>query len=308
VRRRTFIAGLGGATAWPLVARAQQAEQLRRIGALYPGIETSELQRNNVAALMETLRDLGWVEGRNLHIEARYSAGNQQRMQANAKELVALKPELILAVSEAGMLAAWAETREISIVFLAVSDPVGQGIVQSFSHPGGNATGFTNFDIAIGPKWVELLKQVAPRVHRIAVIFNPKTAPSTYSYLPSMQAAATLVGVRLVADPINDTAELEQAITTIGSEPDSGMIVAIDPFTLTHHARIVELASRYKVSAMYGGRPFVVAGGLISYGFEISLPELYRIGASYIDWRSISRRPRLSVSIFRPNCSQLPTR
>jgi putative tryptophan/tyrosine transport system substrate-binding protein len=308
VRRRTFIAGLGGATAWPLVARAQQAEQLRRIGALYPGIETSELQRTNVAALMETLRDLGWVEGRNLHIEARYSAGNQQRMQANAKELVALKPELILAVSEAGMLAAWAETREISIVFLAVSDPVGQGIVQSFSHPGGNATGFTNFDIAIGPKWVELLKQVAPRVHRIAVIFNPKTAPSTYSYLPSMQAAATLVGVRLVADPINDTAELEQAITTIGSEPDSGMIVAIDPFTLTHHARIVELASRYKVSAMYGGRPFVVAGGLISYGFEISLPELYRIGASYIDWRSISRRPRLSVSIFRPNCSQLPTR
>jgi putative ABC transport system substrate-binding protein len=283
MRRREFIAALGGAAAWPVVARAQQTEPLRRIGALYPGIETSEIQSTNVAALMQTLRDLGWVEGRNLHIEARYSAGNQQLMQANAKEIVALKPEMILAVSGAGMLAAWAETRTIPIVFLAVNDPVGQGIVQSFSHPGGNATGFTNFDIGMGAKWVELLKQVAPGIHRIAVIFNPNTAPSTYSYLPIMQKAATLVGVKLVADPINDTAEIERAITMVGSEPDGGMIVAVDPFTLTHRARIVELASRYRVPAIYGGRPFVVGGGLISYGFETSLPELYRIGASYID-------------------------
>jgi putative ABC transport system substrate-binding protein len=232
---------------------------------------------------MQALRDLGWIEGRNLHIEARYSAGDQRRMQENAKEIVAVKPEVILAVSEAGMLAAWAATREIPIVFVAVNDPVGPGIVQSFSHPGGNATGLTNFDIEMGAKWVEMLRQVAPQIHRIAVIFNPDTASSTYSYLPSMQTAAALVGVRLVADPVREPAELEQAIITLGNEPGSGMIATPDPFTLTHYARIIELASRYRVPAIYGLRHFVVSGGLISYGFAISLPELYRIGATYID-------------------------
>jgi putative ABC transport system substrate-binding protein len=284
IGRREFIAALGSVVfQWPLTARAQQPAKPRLIVGLFPGFASAELQSNNVIAMIDRLRELGWIEGQNFKLEARYSGGDQSAMRANARELVGLNPDALLAVTESAMSAAWAETRIIPTVFLSVNDPVAAGYVESLAHPGLNATGFQNYDLAMTSKSLQLLKEISPYITRVAVIFNPNTSPSNISYLPLLHKAAADLGVALAMSQVHDINELEEAIVKAGKEAQTGCLFAHDTFTLTHYERVTVLLTQYRLPAVFAFRPFVAAGGLMSYGFDISLPEIYRIGATYID-------------------------
>jgi putative ABC transport system substrate-binding protein len=229
------------------------------------------------------LRELDWTEGKNVHLEARYSGGDLSTMRANARELVVLAPDVLLAVSEPAMIAAWAETRTTPTVFLSVNNPVTAGYVESLAHPGRNATGFQNYDVEMASKSLQLLKEISPRLAQVVIIFNPDTSPSNISYIPSLENAASALGITLATSLVHNTDELEAAIVKAGKEPHSAVLFAWDPFALTYYERVITLLLQYRLPATFTFPEFADAGGLMSYGYDISLPEMYRKGATYVD-------------------------
>jgi putative tryptophan/tyrosine transport system substrate-binding protein len=280
MRRREFIALLGGAAAWPLAARAQQPE-MRRIGVLMSLAESDPEAQARVAAFRKGLQTLGWAEGRNVRIDIRWAASDATLMQRFAKELIALQPDLILSHNTPTTASLLQQTRIIPIVFVVVSDPVGSGFVASFPQPGGNVTGFTNIEPTMAGKWLELLKEIAPSVARVALLFNPATAPYAEYYLGPFKAAAASLALEMIAAPVRDTSELESAIAAQARAPNGGLVVMTDSFLVAHRAEITSLAARYHLPAVYPFRFFVELGGLLSYGNDLF--DSFRRAATYAD-------------------------
>jgi putative tryptophan/tyrosine transport system substrate-binding protein len=277
MRRREFITLLGGAAAWPLSARAQ-GERMRRIGVLmgYPEAQSE------FASFVQELQKLGWAEGRNLRTDIRWGIpADPESMHRFAKELVALQPDLILSQSTPTTAALFQETRTIPIVFAIVADPVGSGFVASLARPGGNATGFVVTEGSLGGKWLELLKEIAPRISRVAALFNPAMAPYADYWLSPFEAAAPSFAVEAIRAPIQDTSELESVIAAQAREPNSGLFVLPDAFTFAYRVEIVSLAVRYRLPAVYAFRFFTELGGLLSYGNDLN--ENFRRAATYAD-------------------------
>jgi ABC-type uncharacterized transport system substrate-binding protein len=282
MKRREFTRLLGGAAvAWSVAAHAQPTERVRRIGFLMAPADSDQLGQSSVAAFREELRKLGWMEGRNCEIDIRWAASDLELMKRFAKELVALQPDLILTSSTPATAAMLQQTRTIPTIFVIVADPVGSGFVVSLPRPGGNATGFTPIVRSLGGKWAELLKEIAPRVARVSLLFNPLTATFIEGYLPPFKAAAASLGTEAIVVPVNDMAGLESLIATEAREPGSGLVVIPDAFTIQHRVEIIALAARYHIPAVYWSRSFTEAGGLISYGPFIV--DEYRRAASYVD-------------------------
>ena len=282
MRRRDFIKAIvGSAAAWPLVARAQQDERMRRIGVLIAFAESDHEAQSWVAALREELRKLGWTDGRNIEIDTRWAAADVDSMKRYAKELVALQPDLMVTSSTPATAAMLQQTDTIPIIFVLVADPVGSGFVASLPRPGGNVTGFTPIVGSLGGKWVELLKEIAPRIARVTLMFNPPTATFVEGYLSPFKAAAASLGAEAVIAPVHDMPELESLVAAQALEPTSGLVVIPDAFMVGHRAQITALAARYRVPAIYTFRSFAELGGLISYGPD-SFDE-YRRTASYVD-------------------------
>ena len=283
MKRREFIKLLSGAAAaWPIAGRTQQPESMLRIGVLMAFAENNPEGQVNVAAFREGLQKLGWAEGRNLRIDARWATARDAELrQRFAKELVALQPELILSHGTPTTAALLQQTRTIPIIFVNVSDPIGSGFVANFPQPGGNVTGFIPMEPTMAGKWVELLKEIAPRVARVAFLFNPATAPYAEYYLDPFKTAAASFAVEAIAAPVRDTSELESVVAAQAREPNGGLIVMPDTFTSAHGAEITSLAARYRLPAIYPFRFFAEFGGLLSYGNDRS--DVFRRAASYAD-------------------------
>ena len=283
MRRREFITLLcGAATTWPLAALAQQPERVRRIGVLMGYAEGDRAAQSWLSAFRGALTKLGWTEGRNLRIELRWSADDPDRMRTLAKELVDLRPDAILGATTPVVAALARETRTISIVFTGVSDPIGSGFAANLAHPGGNITGFqANGDPALGGKWVEQLKEIAPRTVRVALLFNPATTVPIQYFMPSIQTAASSFAVQVSATPVHVADEIEGVIEAQGRDPEGGLIVMPDVSNDVNRELIIALAARYRVPAIYFNRFFSELGGLISYGDVRS--EQFRLAAGYID-------------------------
>jgi len=282
MRRREFITVLGGVAAgWPLAARGQQGERMRRIGVLIAFAESDHEAQSWVAALREELRKLGWTDGRNIEIDTRWAAAEVDSMKRYAKELVALQPDLMVTSSTPATAAMLQQTDTIPIIFVLVADPVGSGFVASLPRPGGNVTGFTPIVGSLGGKWVELLKEIAPRIARVTLMFNPPTATFVEGYLSPFKAAAASLGAEAVIAPVHDMPELESLVAAQALEPTSGLVVIPDAFMVGHRAQITALAARYRVPAIYTFRSFAELGGLISYGPDFF--DEYRRTASYVD-------------------------
>ena len=280
MRRREFMTVLGGAAiGWPLAARAQ-GERMRRIGVLMGIAESDPARQSFVTAFTEALQELGWSSGRNIHIEYRWGAGDAERIRDFARELVEMQLDLIVGHTTPVVAALKAQTRTIPIVFTQVSDPVGSGFIDGFAKPGGNITGFTNLESSMSSKLVELLKEVAPTITRVAVMFNPDTAPDRGSYfLRPVEAAAPSLHVEVIPAPVHNDAEIEAAITTLA--PATGLIVMPDVFILAHREQILALADRHRLPAAYAYRLFAASGGLLSYGTDLA--DLFRRAAPYVD-------------------------
>jgi putative ABC transport system substrate-binding protein len=280
MRRREFIMLLGGAAAiWPLAARAQQSERMRRIGVLVGLAENDPEMKERIAGLRQGLEKLGWAEGRNLRIDYRFApAGAQAR--ALARELVALQPDLILTQSTPATAAMQQETRTIPIVFAGVADPIGSGFVAGLSRPGGNLTGLLQYEEGITGKWLAMLKEIAPNLTRAALVANPRTAAFDY-FLQSAKAVAPSLAIDLVPTPVDSAADIERAINTFAREPNGGLVLPPDTSTVVHRNLIIALAARHRLPAVYALRVFVAAGGLMYYG--IDFVDLYRQSASYVD-------------------------
>jgi len=314
MRRRDFIAGLGGAAAWPLAARAQQADRVRRIVVLQPGDENDPVSKTQVSAFTQAFAGLGWTDGRNVRMDLRWAGDDRNRIRALAHELVGLKPDIILANSTAVTAALQRETRTIPIVFVNAGDPVASGIVPGLNQPGGNITGFgrseasmggkwlellseiapglkraafmfnpyafASYEPTLGGKWLELLSQIAPGLKRAAIMFNPDTAPVS-TYMPSFETAARSLKVVPIIAPVRSDVEIEAAIRDIGSEPGGGLVVTWDAFMFAHRVPIISAAARNNVPAVYNASDFVRDGGLLSYGAD--LVDNFRRAAIYVD-------------------------
>jgi putative ABC transport system substrate-binding protein len=288
VKRRTFITLLGGAAAWPLAAWAQQPEGMRRIGVLMnTAADDPEGQARNTA-FVQALQQFGWTEGRNIRIDNRWSAGNADRTRGYAAELVALAPEVILAPGSASAGPLLQTTRAVPIVFVTTVDPVGAGFVASLARPGGNATGFLAFEYGISAKWLELLKEVAPRVTRAAVIRDPAIAAGA-GQLGAIQSVAPSFGVELSPVNVRDATEIERDVAAFARAPNGGLIVTPSALTLNHRVQIITLAARHNLPAVYSDRHWVTGGGLISYGPD--RVDQYRRAAGYVDRILKGERP-----------------
>jgi putative ABC transport system substrate-binding protein len=274
MRRREFISLLGDSVVWPLAARAQQPQRMRRIGVLM-GYPENDLEGPAFfAAFREGLQKLGWTEDRNIRLDTRWASPNDaEARQRFAKELVALQPDVILSAVTPTTAALLQHTRTIPIVFATVSDPVGSGFVASLAQPGGNVTGFQSMVGSLGSKWLELLKEIAPRVVRVAM--------HAEAFLNPFKAAASSLAVEPIVAPVRDTSMLESVIAAQAGWPNSGLIVMPDTFTDVHRAEIISLAARFGLPAVYPRRPFTELGGLLSYG--INQLDSYRRAASYVD-------------------------
>ncbi len=274
--------GFGAMIAWPLAANAQQPERMRRIGVLMAYAESDREGQAWVAAFWEGLQKLGWTEGRNTRIDTRWTTpADAESRQRFAKELVALRPDVILSHTTPTTAALLQQTRTIPIIFATVSDPVGSGFVASFPQPGGNVTGFTLIEPTMAGKWVELLKEIAPRVNRVAFLFNSATATYADYFLKPFKAAARSFAVEAIAASVRDSSELESVVAAQAREPNGGLIVMPDSFTDTHRLEITSLAARYHLPAVYAYRFFTKLGGLLSYGND--LVDQYRRAAVYAD-------------------------
>jgi putative tryptophan/tyrosine transport system substrate-binding protein len=281
MKRREFITLAAGAVAaWPLAARAtQRPERMRRIGVL-SGLADDTEGRFRVTTFQQGLRELGWTEGHNIRIELRWAAGDVDRMRTFAAELVAAKPDAILAITTAALVPLRQATSSIPIVFVNVGDPAESGIVESLARPGGNITGITTFVSSIGGKWLELLKEVAPRVVRVLVILN-RDNPTVHGVLRIIEASGPSLGIIVTQAGVHSTDEIERAIENFARQPDAALLVLPDPATVVNRERIVALAAQHRIPAIYPFRYFVDSGGLMSYG---TVPaDQYRQAASYVD-------------------------
>jgi len=278
MKRRQFISLFGAAAALPLVVRAQQ-QRMRRIGVLTSSGESDSEGQSGITAFREELRKLGWVEGRNLAIDIRWTKADAELMTRSAKDLAVLQPDLILTSSTPAAKVMLQQTRTIPVVFVLAADPVGSGFVASLPKPGGNATGFTPIVGSLGGKWVELVKQIAPDIGRINLIYNPPTAPFIDAYLGSFKAAAAALHVEANVAPVLDMREVQAQVSA--SEMNGGLVVIPDAFTVAHRAEIATLADHYRVPAVSWSRSFAELGGLLAYG-PILIDE-YRRAAAYAD-------------------------
>ena len=278
--RRDLLMLLGGAAAWPLAARGEQHERMRRIGVLLSGAADDPNYRAWVDAFLQTLQELGWIEDRNVRIDIRWATVNPAEIRKQAAELVALAPDVILAPGTSTVRPLLQATRIVPIVFPIIADPVSGGLVDSLARPGGNATGFLLFEYSISGKWLELLKQIAPGVNRVAVLGDPDTStgPAQFGVI---QAVAPLLRVEVSSFNKSDPTEIERAVTIFGRAPNGGLIVTAGGPALVHRDMVITLAARHKLPAMYFDRAFVAAGGLISYGPDRI--DLYRRAAGYVD-------------------------
>ena len=283
IGRRELLAALGGAAAaWPLAARAQQPEKIRRIGILQDLAESDAGSQSEVDAFRGALAKLGWTENRNLQIELRWAAGDSDKMKMLARELVDLRLEVILGRGTPVTRALARETRTIPIVFVVVADPIGAGFAAGLARPGANITGFSNLFAPLAAKWVELLKEIDPRIDRVALLFNPATLPPLELLMPAIQAAASSLAIQVRPAPVHAKDEIEGVIAAQARNPAGGLIVMPDGFNLVNRELIISLASRYSVPAMYFNPTFFAgSGGLISYGPDFT--EYYRQAAGYID-------------------------
>ena len=278
MKRRNFIALLGGATAWPLAARAQQPQRMRRIGVLLGIAANDPDAQTRLAAFVQTLQQLGWTDGRNVRIDTRWASGEAELIRRYAAELVALAPDVIF-VTGAAVARLLQATHTVPIVFAAVADPVGSGFVDSLSQPGGNATGFMQFEYGLSGKWLELLKEIAPSLTRVIILWDPETAG--IGQFAIIQSVATSAGVDVRPVNARDATEIERAITAFARSSNGGLVVTQSVPVLIHRDLIIALAARHKLPAVYFERFFVVAGGLISYG--ANFVDQYRRAAGYVD-------------------------
>jgi putative ABC transport system substrate-binding protein len=280
MRRRELITMLGGAAAWPLVARAQQVDRVRRIGVLMASDENDSVWKARISAFTQVLADLGWTDGRNVRMDLRWSRADINRISALAQELVGLQPDIILAGGAPATAAVQRETRTIPIIFAAVGDPVANRLLPRLDRPGGNITGFATQEASLGGKWLESLSEIAPGLKRAAIMFNPDF-PAASLYLPSLETAARSLKIEPIIAPVHSEAEIETVITSLGREPGGGLIVVSDAFTVPHRAPIISAAARNNVPAVYNRSDFVRDGGLLSYGPDG--PDIWRRAATYVD-------------------------
>jgi len=281
LRRRDFIILLGGAAAAsPLAARPRQAERMRRIGVLMGYPEGDPQAQANITALLQGLQNLGWIEGRDVRIDYRWAGGDPDKARTFARELIAMMPDLMVSSTNQVTRILQQETRTIPIVFAFVGDPVGSGFAASLARPGKNLTGFANFENSIGGKWLELVKEIAPRAKRVGFVFNPDAAPNV-GFFHAAEAAAPSLGIKLAALAVRDATDIEQDITAFASEADDGLIVAPHAVTLGNRNLIIELAVRYRLPAVYSDRYFAESGGLVSFGNNAA--DLFGRAARYVD-------------------------
>jgi putative ABC transport system substrate-binding protein len=280
VKRREFITLLGGAAAWPLAARAQQPDRMRRIGVLMPLATDDPVGQARITAFLQVLQQLGWTDGRNVRMDYRWGAGDADRVRRYAAELLALAPDVILANGNAGVAPLLQASRTVPIVFAIVPDPVGAGFVDSLARPGGNATGFIAYEYSLGAKWLELLKQIAPDITRVAVLRDPALASGPGQFA-AIQSVAPSFGVELTPVNVRDPGEIERGIASFARSSNGGLIVTGSALTAFHRDLIVALAARHKLPAVYIERFWVTAGGLISYGPDFL--DQFRRAAAYVD-------------------------
>jgi putative ABC transport system substrate-binding protein len=280
MRRREFITLLSGiAAAWPLAARTQQHAEMRRVGVLMNGDGTEPDLNADLVAFTRGLRGLGWIDGQNIHLDVRWNGGDAARARGLAIELLRLSPDAILTASTPNLTALLRQGPVMPVVFTLVSDPLGQGFVSNLAQPGGNITGFSQYEFSIGGKWIDLLKQMVPGLARVAIISNPDTTPAFW--LSSFEAAAPSLGVEVVAAPVHNTVDIEPAIENVSRQKNSGLIVPTDTFLRVHRQLLVESVARHRVPAMYFSRLFTEIGGLMSY--EADAESQFKQAAVYID-------------------------
>ena len=281
MRRRDFITLLGGAAAaWPLSARAQQS---RRVGVLMSSPATNSVSQAYLAAFVQALQKLGWIEGQNLHLDIRWNAGGAALGQTYAAQLIGLQSKVILVASTKNLEVIREATSTVPVVFTQVSDPVAQGFVASLTRPGGNLTGFSAYEFSTGGKWLDLLKEIAPGLARAAVLFNPDQSPQSKFFMRAVETAASSRGVRAIAVQLGAAADIEPAITSFAHESDGGLILPTDTFTNLHQKQIVELAARHRLPAISWNPVFARVGGLMSYSVTVTTLEQYRQAAGYVD-------------------------
>jgi putative tryptophan/tyrosine transport system substrate-binding protein len=284
MRRREFITLVGGVAACLLAPHgtiAQPSDRARRIAMLSGLAATDPEAQARVAALQQGLKELGWTEGHNLSIDFRWGSGESEQMRALARELVDLKPDLIVGMTTPAVTALVQETTTIPILFVNIVDPLGSGFISNMARPGGNVTGFLNFEFSMGGKWLETLKQIAPAVRRVALLFNPHTAPYATSFMRVAAAAAPSFGIEPIAAGVHDNGELERTVGDFAAKPDGGLIILPDAFTANHRNLIIALAARFRLPAIYPLRVFATSGGLISDGGDST--DNFRRAASYVD-------------------------
>jgi putative ABC transport system substrate-binding protein len=279
MRRREFTGLLGGAAAWPLAARAQQTERMRRIGWLDPAPETDPGIQVRKTVVQQSFERMGWSIGRNLAIDYRWGVFDLERARRAAAELVSLSPDVILCAASPAVQALQEITRAVPIVFVAVAEPVAQGFVQSLAHPGGNTTGFSYLEPTVGAKWLQLLKEIAPRVKRVAYVFSPNASPYAPLFYKSIQDAAGKLSVETIMAPARQPAELDPIVAGLGAE--GGVIFNADAFILTNRRAAIDLAARYRVPAIYGIPTTAAEGGLVYY--RLDFLNLYRQAVAYVD-------------------------
>jgi putative ABC transport system substrate-binding protein len=281
MRRRDFITLLGGAAAaWPVAARAQQADRLRRIGVLMSGDQNDLIQKTDVSAFTQSFADLGWADGRNVRMDIRWAGGDTNRFRALAQELVGQRPDIILTAGATATVAVQRETRTIPIVFVSGADPVANGIVGRLDRPSGNTTGFGGLEPSLTGKWLELLSEIAPGLKRAAIMFNPDAALVS-TYVPPFETAARSLKVMPINAPVHSDLEIETTIIALGREPGGGLVVLADGFTLAHRVPIIAAAARNNVPAVYPQIAYTRDGGLLSYG--VHGMDSWRRAASYVD-------------------------
>jgi putative tryptophan/tyrosine transport system substrate-binding protein len=283
MKRRQFIAALGGAVAaWPSALRAQQGDhRIRQIGVLSAFVPDDPAGDADIVALRQGLDELGWVDGRNIHIHLRSPGGDLARVRALAKDLVDLKPDVLVSRSTPATMALRGETDVIPIVFVNIAEPVESGLAQTLARPGGNVTGFTNFESSIGGKWLQLLKEVDPRISRIGMIYNPETAPFGRLFLRSVQSAAPMLSLKVVDLPVETTSDIETELGTFAREQGGSLVAIPDSFTLEHRHLIIALAARYRLPAVYPWASATHSGGLMAYA--VDSPDAMRRAAGYVD-------------------------
>ena len=282
MRRREFFGVLSGAAAaWPLTARAQQPDRVRRIAMLRIIAESDPQYAITQEAFVKQLRQLGWRAGENVHIDHRSAADDANRQRAYASELIGLGPDLIVVEGTPGLAAAQQATRTVPTIFLSVTDPVGQGLVESLARPGGNATGFTLYEFSMGAKWLEILKELMPSVKKVGFLFNPTMAPYSGLYFRSVQEAGRTFGIEPHLMPVDDKSGVERSLSLLGQQRDSGLIVLLDAFTLHNRNLIIHEVAQYRIPAIYTVRQFSESGGLVSYGVDFA--SQFRQAAIYAD-------------------------